>query len=458
MLTRVEISGFKSFVDFQLSLRPFQIIAGPNAAGKSNFFDALQLLSRLAEHDLRTAFLSPRGEALEQFTSSGPDKMLASMRFAIEAVVPGMVKDQWGEEAELQNTHLRYVLELTQAWNDGRRQIRITEESLTRISKDDQSSLLPFAISEPFRKTHIKRGSRAEPYIATEESGKIVLHQDGRAGRKREFNARDLESTILGAATSVTFKHAFAMRQELTGIRFLQLEPTALRQPSPKSPFPGHERLQSNGENLPAVLARLQNTDPALLTDLAMTLRNVIPDIKGLDIWDDTTQKRLVARGSFDTGGPYPAGLLSDGTLRLLALASLAADPNHEGTICFEEPENGVHPERMKGLLNVLHSLATAPDTNHEGTPANEPLRQLIVNTHSPTLLSLAEADELLFAVTRRHYSSELEATLSSSVFMPVNDELPLRSPGTPRTSISRKEVRSYLESVHLAAWENGHP
>ncbi len=63
MITRIEIDGFKTFRKFYLNLAPLQVIVGPNGAGKSNLFDALRLLSRLVDSDLRTAFQDLRGEA-----------------------------------------------------------------------------------------------------------------------------------------------------------------------------------------------------------------------------------------------------------------------------------------------------------------------------------------------------------------------------------------------------------
>ncbi|GIH92489.1 AAA family ATPase [Planobispora siamensis] len=41
MITRIEIDGFKSFLDFELDVPPFLALVGPNASGKSNLFDAL---------------------------------------------------------------------------------------------------------------------------------------------------------------------------------------------------------------------------------------------------------------------------------------------------------------------------------------------------------------------------------------------------------------------------------
>jgi energy-coupling factor transporter ATP-binding protein EcfA2 len=51
MITKIEIDGFKTFNNFKIELSPFVIIAGANGSGKSNLFDAILLLSRLAETD-----------------------------------------------------------------------------------------------------------------------------------------------------------------------------------------------------------------------------------------------------------------------------------------------------------------------------------------------------------------------------------------------------------------------
>jgi predicted ATPase len=63
MITKLEINGFKTFENFKITLSPLVVIAGANGAGKSNLFDALQLLSRLVESDLKTAFGEQRGDA-----------------------------------------------------------------------------------------------------------------------------------------------------------------------------------------------------------------------------------------------------------------------------------------------------------------------------------------------------------------------------------------------------------
>jgi len=69
MITRVEISGFKSFTGFAVDLAPLSVIAGANASGKSNFLDALQIIKGLAT-----------GKTLEE--ANGRRGILGKMRIA----------------------------------------------------------------------------------------------------------------------------------------------------------------------------------------------------------------------------------------------------------------------------------------------------------------------------------------------------------------------------------------
>jgi predicted ATPase len=72
---------------------------------------------------------------------------------------------------------------------------------------------------------------------------------------------------------------------------------------------------------------------------------------------------------------------LSEGTLRILTLCVFLHDDQHNSLICFEEPENGIHPFRMRAMANLLKELSV--DFSEE----EQPLRQIIVNKHSPVLV-----------------------------------------------------------------------
>ena len=70
MITHIKINGFKSFHNFEMMFTPFTVIAGINASGKSNLFDALELLSAIAsgKKTLKEIFRDQRGDFIELFT------------------------------------------------------------------------------------------------------------------------------------------------------------------------------------------------------------------------------------------------------------------------------------------------------------------------------------------------------------------------------------------------------
>jgi predicted ATPase len=87
-------------------------------------------------------------------------------------------------------------------------------------------------------------------------------------------------------------------------------------------------------------------------------------------------------------GLDIPSWVASDGTLRLLALTLPAYLPEFKGIYLIEEPENGIHPRAVE---TVFHSLSSVYDA------------QMLLATHSPVILSIAEADQVLcFAKTPR--------------------------------------------------------
>jgi predicted ATPase len=60
----------------------------------------------------------------------------------------------------------------------------------------------------------------------------------------------------------------------------------------------------------------------------------------------------------------------------------LEYDNKHISLLCFEEPENGIHPFRIQAMAHLLRDLSA------DFMDMDVPLRQVIVNTHSPVLVS----------------------------------------------------------------------
>ena len=73
--------------------------------------------------------------------------------------------------------------------------------------------------------------------------------------------------------------------------------------------------------------------------------------------------------------------MVSDGTLRMLALTLPAYLTNFEGIYLIEEPENGIHPMAMETVYQALCSVYSA---------------QILLATHSPVILSCADLEQIL--------------------------------------------------------------
>lgn len=385
MITKIEIDGFKSFSDFEMEFTPFTVIAGTNASGKSNLFDALHLLSNLAMMDLRTAFSykNLRGEVKELFTQYGDELTVRKMRFAVELLVERTVVDNWGGQSEIKTPRLRYELTIVRKENGkGFDELVVEHEYLTKINTDEDKWAKKY-LGERNKQIwkNSQSGGSSKPYIYTEQINGITtirMRQDGRQGGKAA-SANAVNQTVLGSAVSVDFPHVLAAKKEISNWNFMQLNPEILREPT-KYEVNLDDRIGHSGENLAAALYRIKEENPYNLQLISFRLNSFLPEFTSVDVLDDTANKQFLIRLKNVDGKVFTSRVLSEGTLRLLTLCILLYDDKYEGLLCFEEPENGVHPFRIATMVELLRALSTSFD---EG----ESLRQVIVNTHSPVFL-----------------------------------------------------------------------
>ena len=129
--------------------------------------------------------------------------------------------------------------------------------------------------------------------------------------------------------------------------------------------------------------------------ELATHLATLFEDVRRVSVERDERRELLTLQVHTRDGTPFPSPSLSDGSLRFLALAVLEADPEARWVVCLEEPENGIHPERLPAMLRLLQDIATDVSLAIDD---NNPLRQVIVNTHSPAVVQLVPEDSLLVA------------------------------------------------------------
>ena len=74
----------------------------------------------------------------------------------------------------------------------------------------------------------------------------------------------------------------------------------------------------------------------------------------------------------------------SDGMMLVLAYLAILFSPQPPGLLLIEEPENGVHPRRLREVLHILRELVSEQDRT-----------QVVLTTHSPYVVDLFKPEEV---------------------------------------------------------------
>ena len=371
MLKQVKIQGYKSLVDVEVCLQPLSVLFGPNAAGKSNFLDALQLLSKIViSTKLKDAFASPyRGTPLKSFTfgPAGVQGLLMQERasFTIEVDIElsqsavDIVERQIGEMQEplttglIREKYLRYRITVEILPKTG--SLRVASEYLTALNANGEPAKHPAFLEWNGPGQH--------------------LQIEGRRPYRREYLDHSILSTSLYPDQS---PHLVALREELASWFFFFLEPRErMRAPTPVKEV---RHIGLMGEELAAFLNTLRALDEPQFKAVEKALHLIIPSITGIDIKFNSNGEIELTLRQGQT--PIPARVLSEGTLRILGLLALGGAKESPALLGFEEPENGIHPDRLDLIVLLLKNL-----TNND--------TQVIATSHSPTLLDLIPEESL---------------------------------------------------------------
>ena len=395
MLTRLRVQGFKNLADLTIRFGPFTCFAGHNAVGKSNLFDAIRFLHLLSQKPIMEAVASlrdARGRApspIELFTRFGNHRE-KEMRFTADVLVNRNVTDEFGVEGKAAISTMRYEVAFRIAESEGEI-LELVHESLRPIVQSDARKSLRFPHSKSFRDS-VVRGRRVGDLISMEAGQTIKVHQEGHGGRK--LPAPKSTVTVVNGMGHSDFPSILAVKKEMAAWRTLMLEPSAMRSPSS---YRDSRQIDSRGAFLANAVYRLQKSERRhgqISAAISNRLSQLIGDVAEIRVVEDERSETRTLELKGRDGAFHPAHSLSDGTLRFLVLTVLELDPEVTGLTCLEEPENGIHPERIGAIVKLLR------DTTVDATEAvgeGNPLRQIIVNTHSPAVVTSVPVNDLVY-------------------------------------------------------------
>ena len=358
-LSSIEIENFKSFRQAKLPIAELTMLIGANASGKSNALEALQLLSWMAS-----------GRRLAQLAFAVKERELAMRGSARDLALRTGEPVRLG--ATLEPNRSGRALELQVTIRERRGELRIVDEQL--LCPQEAGTIPLYRVAE-----------------AADETGPpgllVEYNNFSRGGKKPRITCVDDQPVFTQLVTPARFgatheksqavipQASSRVRTALENILFLDPSPREMRRAS----FIDPAALAGDGGNLSTVLYRLTE-EGAQKSDVLDFIRS-LPE---QDIHDVTYSKG--ARGDVmvqlveSFGGRREvrdASVLSDGTLRVLAIAAALLSVRPGTLVVIEEIDNGVHPSRADHLLDCIRAVAS-----------RRRLRVLLT-THNPALLDV---------------------------------------------------------------------
>ncbi|MCX6213289.1 AAA family ATPase [Spirosoma sp.] len=236
------------------------------------------------------------------------------------------------------------------------------------------------------------------------------------------FNSQKIDSEEENKTTVSKSSTAQALDVRLGPLKVYKPDPNKLIQPGPVGTK--EELVNADASNLVGFLdLMLGKYRRNVFSRTEADLHKCIPEFDEINLDDASPTdeiKKLFGDKSFKRiglanskqGVTYWADELSEGTLYFLALLCIINQPNPPKLLLLEEPEKGIHPRRIREVMDFIRRLVAEKDI------------QVIMTTHSPLLLDeFAESPESVFVFDKDAEGATIVNNLQRDVIEPANQK-----------------------------------
>lgn len=384
MIKRIKIRGFKSLREIDLVLGDLNLFIGTNASGKSNFFDALRVLQGIGYGFSIEEILNgkPKGAASDVWESlrGGSAKASFAGRESESAGDDGLIgfgADLTVREKSRKSIHYEVQLSPTLRCVRGE---RLAIDGVEMFSSAEIENTVESAVLR-VRYYHGKKGR--QPHLDFEKSRPVLSQLGKRGDCLREH--KELAEVVL---------------RSLSNMQRIDPSPSELRKYSGAALV---KRMGERGENF-AALVRAIAQDETAKSAYVSWLKQLTPtEVEDVTILQGALGEPLFAIR--ESGRDLPAPILSDGTLRFAAISAAFFQPDMPDVLTIEEIENGIHPSRLRLLVEILRSQSAREN------------RQVMATSHSPIVLTWLRPEDY-----RTTFFCKRDEETGESLIRPLTD------------------------------------
>ncbi|MCX8054753.1 MAG: AAA family ATPase [Ignavibacteria bacterium] len=410
IIKKIELSNFKSFKELKLELGKFNVMIGPNSAGKSNLISIFRFLRDIVQSGLDNAISMQGGVEYLRNLSLGNSEKFMSLKIEVEPFkkirpIKNMphgtigIKPSWFEH--------EFVLEFF----DDNEQYRVVHNVLKQnfdfyLMRD--SSNTEHIIGHSELTISNNNGNFAIDYT---KDGEIPLSkEDLLPSIYLDINSYSEQSKLnetLFIENQYYMPHPDSVRKAIGDISIYDLDPN---QPKSVTSIAGKAELEENGENLAIVLKRiLSNPDKA--RTLFNLLQYLLPFIEEFEV-DKFLDRylQLKVKESYVKDKFLPASLMSSGSLFIIAIV-IVLYFEHKKFVIFEEPARRIHPYLISKVIEMMKECS-----QH---------KQILLSTHNPEIVKYAGIENIHFvsrdehgfsSVIKPHERNEIKTFLQNEI------------------------------------------
>lgn len=375
MITSIEALRYRCLRYVRQPLDRFHVLVGPNASGKSTFLETIAFLGRLVSDGLESAVR----ERTENFTDLLWKRVPGqTLQLAVEAVIPQNLRDLLENPAF---GTIRYEVEVGTTEEGPDPRLLHEKVVLRRTREEKLPAKLSFPFPEPEPDSILTPKSTAfKAVIKKSPSGNDNFYPETGGGYAPTFKLGPRKSALGNLPEDESkFPVATWLKQLLiNGVDQLVLNSALIRRASPPQQTRG---FRSDGSNLPWVISDLRKKNELQYRRWLAHIQTSLPDVKDIEVRERSDDRHRYLVVKYSEGYDAPSWMVSDGTLRMLALTLLPYLPDFTGIYLIEEPENGIHPRAVETVFQSLSSAYSA---------------QILVATHSPVILSIVDTRQVL--------------------------------------------------------------